>query len=224
MPTDWYPNEDEQDRAPTPVTAGLKFEGNDLIHHATSGNLDTLTHGTFAAAPAPDQPSFFSVEVSGADGKYGTLRWNTQESSWEATSQGEQHHDTDPAALADVFPLHLSHHVVSFGVGYTANPPGTVTTVVSSVTFAGKTYDLTCKPPVTATASPSPSATHASPSASVKPHITTPSPSRSAVAAAGLPVTGPPTAWILIAAAALVSLGGLAIFLVRACQPPRFTP
>jgi LPXTG-motif cell wall-anchored protein len=143
----WYVNSpDEGNRRPTTGENGLAFEGSDLIHHATSMDLADLKPGGFEASPLPDQASFFSVEVSGSDGKYGTLRWNASENYWEATSQGQQNHDADPAKLADSFPTHLSHHVFSFGVGYTANPPGKVKTTVTQVTFAGETYSLACHP------------------------------------------------------------------------------
>lgn len=235
LPTGFYVNDDETDRAPTPVAGGLQFSGNDLIHHATTGTLETLVHGSYVADPAPDQPSFFSVEVSG-DGKYGTLRWNTTESYWEATSQGEQHHDTDPAALADAFPVHLSHHLMSFGVGYTNTPPGTVTTVVSGISFAGQKYDLTCvttSPSPSASsssASPSPSATvshTASPSASTaRPASTRPTPARSSstpAAGGSLPITGPSVPLIVGAGAALLLAGFTALYLAHHRRKVRFT-
>lgn len=215
----WSPNADElADRSPTSTPDGLEFSNTDLTHHAADLTLADLEPGTYAASPAPDQPSFFSVEVYATGEKYGTIRWNKAEGYWEATSQGEQHHDTDPVALADAFPVHLSHHVVSFGVGYTANPPGTVTTVVSSVTFQGHVYPLTCKvettspAPVVTTTSPAPhsSSTSATP---VKPH--TSSSSAAAGTGSSLPVTGPPVGLIIGGAVALLVLGGGALYLSR---------
>lgn len=221
----WYVNPDETDRRPTATVDGLKFEGNDLIHHAAATTLEDLNHGTFAASPQPDQTSFFSVEVSG-DGKYGTLRWNSAEGYWEATSQGEQHHDVSPVALADAFPIHLSHKVVSFGVGYTNTPPGTVATVVSSVSFSGKTYALTCAP-VVQTTSPAPHTSSTSPA----PHSssTTPKPHNSSSTPAGavhtggpegeggssLPVTGPSVGWIVGLGVLVLGTGAGLIFLSR---------
>lgn len=238
MPAGWYANPDEQDRLPEPASAGLKFHGKDdthagnaLIHHAADTTVEALTHGTFTASPAPDQESFFSVEVSGSDGGYGTLRWNTTTSKWNLVTGGQFYENTDPAKLVDMPPAHRSHHVVSFGVGYTANPPGTVTTVVSSVSFGGKTYDLTCKPaPSSSSASPSTSAS-ASASASVS---SNPSASGSSSPAAGavtttspavgggLAITGPGTA--LIVAGALVTLGaGIVLFVFTRRRRVRFT-
>jgi hypothetical protein len=238
MPTGWYANADEQDRLPTPTPGGLKFEGNDLIHHATTGTVESLAHGTFWAGPAPDQDSFFSVEVSGSDGGYGTLRWNTTTAKWNLVTGGQFYENASPAALVDMPPVHRSHDVVSFGVGYTANPPGTVTTTVRSVRFGGHTYDLRCKPPVKprpshTSASPSPSASH-SVSPTTKPPTTSadtsPSPSRTAVAAGAggnggtgaLAVTGPPVGLIGWLALALVSTGGLAYLAARR-RKTRFT-
>lgn len=219
----FYVNPDETDRQPTATVAGLEFKGNDLIHHAAATTLEDLNHGTFSASPAPDQPSFFSVEVSG-DGKYGTIRWNSVEGYWEATSQGEQHHDVSPVALAEAFPVHLSHKVVSFGVGYTATPPGTVTTVVSSVTFSGKTYSLTCVPPVQTT-SPAPHSSSTSPaphssSSTPKPHSST-SAAPGAVTTTGpgsgssLPVTGAPVGLIVGGGLSLLVLGVAFYFVAR---------
>lgn len=138
---------------PAPTVGGLKFEGNDLIHHA---------------APAPDQPSFFSVEVYGTDGGYATLRWDVPTSKWVMVTGGQLYTDASPAALVDLVTPHKSHHVVSFGVGYTNSPPGTVPTVVDKVTFGGQDYHLDCKPPVVhpSHSHPSPSRTTASPTAS----------------------------------------------------------
>lgn len=222
----WAPNADElADRSPTSTPEGLEFSNTDLTHHAADLALADLTPGTYAASPAPDQPSFFSVEVSGDDGKYGTLRWNPSlgtSGEWEATSQGEQHHDPDPAKLADAFPIHLSHHVVRFGVGYTANPAGTVTTVVSSVTFQDKVYPLTCQvqttspAPVVTMTSPAPHQSSTSPApvkTSAKPH--TSSSSAAAGTGSSLPVTGPPVSLIVGGAVALLILGGAAYFVAR---------
>lgn len=138
-------NPDETPREPEPTVAGLKFEPADLIHHGITGvTTDTLTPGTYVASPAPDQPSFFSVEVyGGTAGSYGTLRWNPSNNKWSMVANGGTFYE-DANATAVVTAAGKSKTVVSFGVGYTLNPPGTVTTTVSSVTFNGTTYSLTC--------------------------------------------------------------------------------
>src|SRR5690606_8915053 len=100
----------------------------------------------------------FSVEIinqtpsTGGSG-YANLRWDG--SAWciggADSSQGQyEGHETDAAnfigKIGRFGPIGPDSTVISFGVGYTNTPPGTVTTIVSSVTFAGKTYDLACKP------------------------------------------------------------------------------
>lgn len=167
----WYVNPDEANRAPARTASGFVFEDTDLIHHAAPEGLSTkdLTNGGFLATPLPDQDSFFSVEVAGSDGKYGTLRWNAKTKMWEVTTAGLFYTNADPTALADMPPVKLSHTVVSFGVGYTANPPGTVTTTVKSVSFLGKAYTFTCLPPTSPSPSPSASSPSSSPTASTSP-------------------------------------------------------
>lgn len=228
MPTGWYANADEQDRLPTPVTGGLEFSGNDLIHHATTGEVETLSPGLFTAAPAPDQASFFSVEVSGSDGGYGTLRWNVDTGKWNLTTGGQFYENVLASALVDMPPVHRSHHVVSFGVGYTNSPPGTVTTTVKSVAFGGHTYDLACK-----TASPSPSASSASPTPKPS-QSATPSHSPSTTAgpvatatspgdAGGLPVTGP-NLWVFALAGVAFLFAGVGAVLLSQRHRRTFTP
>lgn len=170
----WFVNADETDRKPTATAAGLEFSGDDLIHHNVSGvTTDTLNQGTFSAAPAPDQPSFFSVEVVNTDlSGYATLRWNTTTSKWNMVTGGNFYENANATALVQMTSPAKSKTVVRFGVGYTKNPPGTVTTTVKSVTFNGNTYDLTCAPkPTPTTASPTPSKT-----ATPSPTATTPAP------------------------------------------------
>lgn len=143
-PDENSPDDPDGDRLPTATPDGLTFEGAQLIHHA-SGELDTdnLVHGTYAANPAPDQPSFFSVEVRNADGTgYATLRWNTVTNKWDMTVSGVTYSDENPSKLVDL--KGKSHHVFSFGVGYTAKPKGTVKVLVTSISFHGTTYRLDC--------------------------------------------------------------------------------
>lgn len=213
----WFVNDDETDRKPENTTAGMKFEPADLIHHNVSGlTTHDLEHGTFTAVPLPDQDSFFSVEVINTNGTgYATLRWNTATSKWDMVTGGELYSDADPTALVDS--KSKSHRVVRFGVGYTKNPPGTVTTIVSEVNFNGQKYDLTCKPATpTKTASASTSV-KPSTSASVKPSssarpTTKPSARQSPIVGGGghsgsptLPVTGPGVA---VAGVVVLLLGG----------------
>jgi hypothetical protein len=225
---------DEDNRRPTPTVDGLKFEGSQLIHHPADLKLKYLKPGSFVAAPKPDQDSFFSVEIRDATtDAYATLRWNKVTAKWDASINGQSYSKDKPSDFVGVVTkwgtITDNARVVSFGVGYTATPPGSVPTTVSSVTFAGKTYPLTCKPePSTsqssshsaspsASASASASASHsASPSASVSSSHT------SGVGAAGdngssggLPVTGAAAGGIAGGAAVLLAAGGVLFVMAR---------
>lgn len=183
--TGWYVNPDETDRKPKPTEAGFEFDGTDLIHHGTDLALADLEPGTYVATPDPDQPSFFSVEVHGVSGAYGTLRWDDGAGKWSITigagtapdgtaATAGQHTDVSPEALLagkvtkwGAFDPDTDK-VISFGVGYTQNPPGTVTTTVSSVTFNGTTHNLKCQPEQTEP-SPTPTAVPTTPAATSRP-------------------------------------------------------
>ncbi len=203
-PRGWYVNEpDEAHRKPTPTKDGLEFKGNQLIHRETTGlNTKDLKPGTYVASPKPDQDSFFSVEVNSGPGTYATLRWNTATAKWEMTTGGQFYENADPDLLVDMPPIKKSHQVVSFGVGYTNSPPGTVTTVVSSVSFRGFTYDLTCKPkpePTKSSSSPTPSpsvstsaSASPSPSASVSTSVSPSASSSASVSPSATATSTPP--------------------------------
>lgn len=239
----WYVNPDEVTRKPTPTPAGMKFEGNQLIHHAVANMpVALLTPGTYVAAPAPDQPSFFSVEVRNPSGAYGTLRWNPTTSKWSITIGAGT--GPDGAATAGTFenasPVALltgkvtkwgafalgSNVVVSFGVGYTNSPPGTVAAVVSSVSFKGVTYDLKCILP-TSSSSSSTSATPSASSSSSKPPSSSASqsssaPPTSASASASVsasitpPVVARPPSGLALTGTPVAAVAGLGVALVLA--------
>ncbi len=194
----WYVNPDEGDRLPESTEDGLVFEPADLVHHQTDILLKDLEPGSYVADPAPDQPSFFSVEVRDDRDNYGTLRWNG--TVWSITigpggsATNGTFTDADPVLLltakrskwgSDVFNTDATH-VVSFGVGYTQTPPGTVLTTVTEVTFAGQTYDLTCQP---------------------APETSAPG--------GGLADTGTDLTWILGAAVALILVGAASVLVAR---------
>jgi hypothetical protein len=168
----WYVNPDEGgsdpkqgDRLPTPVAGGLHFQGNDLVHHETNIPVASLKPGTYVASPAPSLSSFFSVEVLNSNGTgYATLRWDVEKGQWNIG--GTSFYDADPAKL--VADHGKGTTVRSFGVGYVNSPNNGVETVVSSVTFAGKTYLFTCTPKPSQTATP----TTSKPSTSVPTTIT----------------------------------------------------
>lgn len=188
----WYQNPDEGDRAPERTYDGFVFEATDLIHHAAPADLttDELSSGDFNASPAPDQPSFFSVEVNGTDGGYATLRYNRLTHLWDMVTGGILYSNADPDKLVDMPPVKRSHKVVSFGVGYTKNPPGVVKTTVTSIAFQGKVYTFKClKPTLTSSPTATPS-TSTSPTQSASPS-TTVTPSKSSTASPTASATRP---------------------------------
>ncbi len=243
----WFVNPDEADRAPERTYDGFVFEPADLIHHVAPAGTPTatLSSGDYTASPAPDQPSFFSVEVVNDDGTgYATLRYNRSTHLWDMVVAGNLYSDANPDALVGKVTPPKSKKVVRFGVGYTKNPPGTKKVVVSNVSFQGKEYSFKCvKPTSSPTVSTSPSVSASptqttTPSSSSSPSTTatsTASPSSSATtgpsatssqspvpipSVAGnddpsLPVTGPSLGAIILGALTAVALGIGAIFLTR---------
>jgi hypothetical protein len=231
----WYVNPDEADRKPTPGEKGLVFSGDDLIHHAITLSTDTLTSGAYTASPAPDQPSFFSVEVRDSDGSgYATLRWNASSHLWDMTTGGQTYSNANPTAL--VLSKGKSKNVFSFGVGYTKNPPGTVTTTVASVSFNGQVWKLDCprfipSKPVDDTVPPGHPVPSTSATVTTPPTVTpsestgSPEPDESSsddpiVAGAGgseptLPVTGPRMALAIAGGAVLIGTGVLVLAVTR---------
>lgn len=229
----WYVNPDETDRKPASTEAGLEFAGDDLVHHAADLPLADLTPGTFVASVAPDQPSFFSVEVRNTGGAYGTLRWDTTTEKWvivigasaDGTATAGTFTDADPTVLLTgkitkwgAFDP-ATAKVVSFGVGYTKSPPGTVPTVVTAVTFAGSTYSLACvvtpstssvvaSPSQTVSPSPSPSATPPSTSPAASPSGSSLPPSEPATAE---PTSSAPVGGIIPEPGGKLPLTGVAV-------------
>jgi LPXTG-motif cell wall-anchored protein len=214
----WFVNPDETDRKPTLSPDGLEFNGNQLVHHAannqTLAQLSVISVG-YVSNVAPDQPSFFSVEIRDPDGAYGTLRWVKADSEWSLTTNGATTEKANPTDFIGTMTkvngvLHeitADTSVVTFGVGYTANPPGTVDVIVSSVTFSGVTYPLASKDCPEPTTSPSSSASPStSPSSSGQA-----GPVASSTTAPTLPVTGTPTGIFLVSGAAAVLVGGTAL-------------
>lgn len=233
--TKTFQNSDERTRKPVQTPGGLKFAPTDLIHITDIFPVTSLHPGSFHAFPAPDQPSFFSVELADATtGAYGTLRWNTTTHKWEITTSGPaagQFAFTSPADVIGVVTkwgaFTGATKVITFGVGYTVSPPGTVVTTVSFIHFNGHTYDLRCKP-VIVTHSPSPSPSQStsaapSPSASSSPSKSeTVAPTTSSTPTAGaLAVTGAPTGLIVVLGAGLLLLGGVSLLALR--RKTRFT-
>ena len=198
--TTWYVNPDEWtadtkddgqgDRRPLATSDGLVFSPTDLIHHQLDFIVTpALVAGTFVASPTPDIPDFFSIEVVNDDGTgYATLRWNSTSSLWEVTTGGATHTDTDPAAL--LTGLGKSTHARTFGVGYTNAPPGTVTSLVSKISFQGVDYVFACAVPTVTVNVPGPTVTITKNQTVT---VTAPAPTQSATATPSPSPTPTPT-------------------------------
>lgn len=152
----WYVNDDgdENLRRPTQTEDGLKFVGNQLAHHRPEQTitLNNLHPGSFEASPAPSLSSFFSVEVRDeTTGGYATLRYDAGEKVWVLGGTSNKQADPEKfvGATTKWGELTQQTKVASFGIGYVRTPADGTETVVKSVTFVGKTYDLTCKPAFT---------------------------------------------------------------------------
>lgn len=237
--TGWYVNPDEGAFLPEQTEAGLKFEGKDLVHHATAPldftDFDKTTKGFVATTPGK---VVFKAETSGP---YGNIVINADGKLWSTAFKpeavGGQNQPVDKAA--DLIgkpdsmkpgkdPYTSASRVVTFGVGYWVEDGDTV---VSSITFHGHTYSLTCKPkPSPSTSSPTATPTTTRPTTS--PATTAPPTSGTPVPPAqgddggtsagdGLPVTGPGVAWLIGGAAFLVAGGGV-LFLAARHRRTRF--
>jgi LPXTG-motif cell wall-anchored protein len=146
------PSKTEPDLRPEQTEDGLLFDGPSIVHHQTSYSLATLpTDGTFVADVTAGVPPLFKVETLNP---YSTLNKTADGKWWSsriaASNPGGQSNPVNTPAdflgkattHPDVYDAETT--VFSFGVGY-ANDTGNSATV-SSITFAGTTYDLTCKP------------------------------------------------------------------------------
>jgi hypothetical protein len=167
---DWYVNPDETAQQPEATADGLHFTGKDLIHHKTSLALTDVRAGTFEADGTADKlvmkyetDSPYTTIVQTPDGKF----WSSHISS------GKGSQDQPVASPHDLIGipqrgasggLTEDTRVVSFGPGYWTESGETV---VDAVEFHGVTYDLTCKPAASSSASPKPSKTSGSPKPSV---------------------------------------------------------
>jgi hypothetical protein len=161
---EWYVNDDgdETSRMPTQTEDGLKFVGGQLVHHKpvpATVYVRNLHPGTYEATPAPSLSSFFSVEMANPDGSgYATLRYDTADDKWNIG--GTSIKEANPLNLIgkktrNGDEIQFDAKVLSFGVGYVRNPANGTETTVTSVTFADKTYVLTCEPEPSTSPSPS---------------------------------------------------------------------
>ena len=251
----WYANEDEQGDLPQATVAGLKFEGKDLIHHTT--NLDFTdfdkTNKSFEATTAGKV--VFKAETSGP---YSTIVINADGKLWSTAFKPEAvGGQNNPVAKAEdliakpdsmkpgKLPYTAASRIVSFGVGYWVEAGSTV---VSSISFHGHKYDLSCKcppstspsasasvsptvkPSVSASASASASTSASvkpSTSATVRPHVSA-SASHPVIVPAGnggssLPVTGPANGFIIAGLGFLAAGIGVALFILARRRKLKFS-
>lgn len=221
--TDWPDRDDEV--YPEITTGGLKFGDKTNIHRAvTPLDLADVRAGSFEATGPADGALLMKLET---DTPYATIVVTSDGKFWSSKIPADQAggQDLPVAAAVDLVglpalpgkTLTASTHVVSAGVGV-GNGPG-AGRVVSSLTFHGHTYDLTCKAATTSSASPTATASHTS-----KPPVKTtgasPSPSRSTVAGA-LAITGPPTGLYVAGGVGLLLVG--AVLLLARSRRTRFT-
>jgi hypothetical protein len=218
----WYVNPDESALKPQQIDDGLLFAGPSLIHHATGGPFTSAADdGAFTVTgPVVGVKPLFKLETTSP---YSTVN-KTAAGYWSskiATGDGSQAAPVTLAKLATLAPYGETTTLLSFGVGY-ANDTGNKATV-SSVTFGGKTYELSCKGKPEATPSATPTPTRPTPPATRQP---APRPSNSHAVAAGaggsLPVTGPGVG-MAVGVGAVVVLAGIALFIVGR-RRTRFEP
>ena len=234
--TGWYVNDDEAALAPVQTAEGFLLDGTTgtkLVHHAV-GPLDLadVKAGGFelAGATVGTMP-LIKLETTAP---YTTINQTSDGTFWATAmtydQQGGQGHPV--ATVADLIGLDTKPgkpkltsdtKVTTFGIGIDADNKATV----SSVSFHGVKYDLTCKPTEheTTTATPKPSKTTSAP-ATVTPSASSSSdPAAAAVggsAEPGLPVTGVNGLAIGGAAVFLLALGGL-LFLAARERRKKFT-
>ena len=151
--TGWYVNDDEASLMPDQTEDGLVFDGPSLIHHATDYSLGSApNNGSFTSKNVTGVKPLFKMETSAP---YSTVNKTSDGKFWSskvpAGTDGAQ--DNPVSSLADLvgkWNYTSSTRVSTFGVGY-ANDTGNKATV-TSITFGSKTYDMTCKPKPTPTA------------------------------------------------------------------------
>jgi LPXTG-motif cell wall-anchored protein len=247
--TGWYANEDEQGDLPQATVAGLKFEGKDLIHHATSLDFTDFDKTNKSFEATTSGKVVFKAETSGP---YSTIVINADGKLWSTAFKPEATGGQNlPVAKAEdligkpdsmkpgKLPYTAASRVVTFGVGYWVEAGSTV---VRSISFHGHKYWLTChpKPSTSPSASTSPTvkpSASASASATVKPSATTKAPTQPTTAApsssapvvivgtsggTSLPVTGA-NGFILVGLGAIAVGGGLALLLAARRRKVNFT-
>lgn len=228
----FYVNPDEKDYEPTRTEDGFLFEGKDLIHHTTSLDFPDVKPNTLSFKATVDGKVQGKMETSNP---YSTINQNLDGKFWSTAmlndQEGGQNKPVDNVVDLigkDVKPGKVKYSdtskVVSFGVGYTVEDGKTT---VTSITFHGNKYDLTCKkaeptgtPTATPTATPTNTPTAAPTSATPKPSKSTGTPTAAVSPVGnntgGLPVTGSSfIPGLVLFATVLLSGGGLMFYLAR---------
>jgi LPXTG-motif cell wall-anchored protein len=194
----WYVNPDEVPLLPEQLEDGLLFNGPSLVHRSTSHTLATVpTDGTFDATVETGVAPLFKMETMSP---YSTLNKTAAGKWWTTeivTGDGSSSAPVDsPTEFIGKWTYTDATTVFSFGVGY-ANDTGNKA-LVSSITYGGEKYDLTCRPS-------EPTTTASATAAPVSEAVAT------------LPVTGGnSTSLILILIGFLLTvLGGVALIATR---------
>jgi LPXTG-motif cell wall-anchored protein len=153
----WYVNADEGDLLPEQVEGGFLFDGPSLVHHAMEPTklTDLPKHALLDAevieGVAPPVKFETTKPNSTININYAGLYWSSEIAP--SDPGGQSHPVAEPGDLEALAPYTADTRVVTFGFGYGTDTGNKA--LVKSITFAGKTYDLTCKP---SNESPSPSA------------------------------------------------------------------
>lgn len=150
--TGWYVNPDETADSPEQVPQGFRFEGKDLIHHATTpiDLPDIKSHtGSFEATVAGkvvfkmETSNPYSTIIQNADGKF----WSTAMTYDQEGGQGHPVENVSDLIGKPTKPgkaqFGEASKVVTFGVGYWVEEGSTI---VTSITFHGTKYELSCTP------------------------------------------------------------------------------
>lgn len=225
----WYVNADEAALLPKQVQEGFLFDGPGLVHHATTPvALADVPAVGFTATSVTGAKPLFKMETTAP---YSTVNVLPDGTAWsskiDVAADGGQNKPVTLEALGALTPYTDGTRVVTFGVGY-GNDTGNKATV-TSIKF-GTTYELTCTPTQSPSASPSPTKTvTATPSATpTKSATATPTPSRTTQAPAGtvtttavagntggLPVTGSKSSVLFLGGAAAVLIGAAGLLWAR---------
>lgn len=225
----WYVNQDEVSLLPLQTEEGFLFDGPSLVHHGADILLVELLAGAFTVDVKLGVAPLFKVETS----PYSTLNYVGDGKWWSSRiapgDTGGMDHPVTPAVMAtlpiidkswdDATSYSATTKVVSFGVGY-ANDTGNKA-LVSSITFQGTEYDLTCEPePSPDPTTPSPS-TPAPSSSATTPPAGDPTPDATDPPVAGgpnLPITGVDLADV-VTGGILLLIGGAMVWLLAGARP-----